>query len=362
MALSLHQLADYFGAHGSPARDAHERDRARQRTAIALAFALVIGLNHLLGGPADPLDLPIAAASVAYGVLALGYLKFVLAKEGSRAWAQYAFLLCDPVMTVVVIVGTPQLLAAFYPILMVQIVRTGMRYGMRVMWLSWAAGALGAALLMPLSPFWMGEVQMLRSFVAMMLVVPVLFGPLIRTLHHVTDELRTAAGSDPLTGLGNRRMLGEHLRLAQQRSRRDATLLAVILFDLDHFKRVNDTLGHAAGDRLLAEVSAAIRNNCRAGDFLARVGGDEFVLLVEGLSRRSGRQQAHEIAQKIVVVIEASAEAVAPGAGVSASAGVHCWAYDDDVDVAEAELVASADRAMYCAKHGGKARVAMSAA
>ena len=233
---------------------------------------------------------------------------------------------------------------------------------MRTLWLSWFGAMATAAALMPLSPFWMQETQLLRSFITTMLVIPVLFSPLIRRLHDVTDELRTAAGSDPLTGLGNRRLLAEHIRLAQQRSQRDGTMLGVVLLDLDNFKTVNDTLGHARGDALLAALSSAIRGNIRTGDFLARVGGDEFVLLVEGLSMLAGRQQAQDIAHKLVGVIEHTALGIAPAAGVSASVGVQCWAHALDPLRSEEDLLAAADKAMYEAKHAGKARVKLAAA
>jgi diguanylate cyclase (GGDEF)-like protein len=363
MTSSLHRLADCFGAHTAQNRDAHERDRAWQRSAIAAAFALLLGAGHLLAPGAQPEHVVgLIGLCALYAGLGLLYLKGVLARGRSPVAMQYLFIVLDPALTIVVVVGAPQWAAAFYVVVMVQIVRVGIRYGMGTLWLSWAGAAVAAALLMPLSDFWMHETQLLRSFMVTMLVIPVLFNPLIRRLHDVTNELRTAAGSDPLTGLGNRRMLAEHIRLAKERSQRDGTMLAVILLDLDNFKQVNDTLGHARGDALLAAVSAAIRGGIRAGDFLARVGGDEFVLLVEGLSMLAGQQQAQEIAQKLVGVIEGAARGVAPAAGVSASVGVQCWAYALDPQRSSQDLLDGADRAMYLAKQAGKARVNLAAA
>jgi diguanylate cyclase (GGDEF)-like protein len=361
--MTVAKLADYFGAHLSAQRDAHERDRARQRAVIAAVFALVLALGHWLWPRSQPGQVHLLIAlSLAYSAVALLYLKLVLARGRSPVALQYLFILTDPALTIVLVVGAAQWLAVFYVVVMVQIVRVGMRYGMPTLWLSWSGAMAAAALLMPHSAFWMAETQLLRSFVVTMVVVPVLFGPLIRRLHHVNDELRTAAGSDPLTGLGNRRLLAEHIRLAQQRSQRDGTMLAVILFDLDNFKRVNDSLGHARGDQLLAALAKAMRRHCRAGDFLARVGGDEFILLVEGLSMLAGREQAQEIAGKLVRAIEHTAAGIAPAAGVSASVGVQCWAHAMDARASEDQLIDAADQAMYRAKRAGKARVMLAAA
>jgi diguanylate cyclase (GGDEF)-like protein len=362
MPKPIKQLADYFGAHLSPQRDAHERDRARQRAAIAGVFAAVSGWASWSDAAAGGFERLVPWLSLAYALYALFHLKVLLSRPRQGVIAQYAFIVLDSALTVLAMTGAPALLAACYPVLMVQIVRCGMRYGLRTMWLAWAGGALAAAVLMPLSPFWMAETQLLKSFMLMMLIVPLLFGPLIRTLHQVTDELRTAAGSDPLTGLGNRRMLQEHMRMARARSERDGTMLALIVFDLDNFKRVNDTLGHATGDRLLVRVAEAIRANCRASDVVARVGGDEFVLLIEGLSALGGREQAETVAAKILTRIKAEADALVPGTGVSASAGVRCWAHVVDAQADEADLLARADEAMYEAKRNGKGCVVTSLA
>ena len=363
MNFSLLKLADYFGAHQAQNLDAHERDRAKQRAAISGAFALLLALGHVMAPHSQPpLVLGMIGMTTLYSALALVYMKGVLARGRNPVLMQYLFIVLDPALTLVVVVGAPQWAAAFYVVVMVQIVRVGIRYGIRTLWLSWAGAMATAAALMPLSRFWMQETQLLRSFIVTMLVIPVLFSPLIRRLHDVTNELRTAAGSDPLTGLGNRRLLAEHIRLAQERSQRDGSMLGVILLDLDNFKKVNDTLGHARGDALLEALSQAIRGSIRTGDFLARVGGDEFVLLVEGLSMLAGRQQAQDIAQKLVSVIETTACGIAPAAGVSASVGVQCWAHALDPLRSEEDLLDAADKAMYQAKHAGKARVMLVAA
>lgn len=368
MVSTLRKLAEYIGAHRAADRDAHERDRARQRVAIATVFGLASGWAAVDAGRAGAVPVLLAAVpvfSMGYALLALFHLRWLLPRRGVTLFGQYSFIVLDSVLTVVALVGAPSMLAAFYPVLMVQIVRCGMRYGLRTLWLSWAAAALAAAALMPFSSDWTSEASLLRSFVVMMVIIPVLFGPLVQKLVRANDALRAAATADPLTGLGNRRMLFEQLRLARASSVRTSTMLAVVLFDLDRFKAVNDTLGHACGDRLLAAVADCLRAQLRPGEVAARLGGDEFVVLIEGLPPGHGVALARDRAAQLVAHIGVAATAVAPGLGVSASAGVHCWAADPDAvplperDI-DSELLAQADRAMYACKRAGRGRVAVS--
>jgi hypothetical protein len=236
MVSTLRKLAEYIGAHRAADRDAHERDRARQRVAIATVFGLASGWAAVDAGRAGPVPVLLAAVpvfSMGYALLALFHLRWLLPRRGVTLFGQYSFIVLDSVLTVVALVGAPSMLAAFYPVLMVQIVRCGMRYGLRTLWLSWAAAALAAAALMPFSSDWTSEASLLRSFVVMMVIIPVLFGPLVQKLVRANDALRAAATADPLTGLGNRRMLFEQLRLARASSVRTSTMLAVVLFDLD---------------------------------------------------------------------------------------------------------------------------------
>jgi len=101
------------------------------------------------------------------------------------------------------------------------------------------------------------------------------------------EAFREQALHDALTGLPNRALLLDRITTAALRARRAGTDLAVLFFDLDHFKQVNDTLGHAAGDRLLVAVTDRVRARLRAQDTFGRLGGDEFVIVLEGLERPS---------------------------------------------------------------------------
>src|SRR6185295_9566794 len=111
------------------------------------------------------------------------------------------------------------------------------------------------------------------------------------------EAVQSAAQSDPLTGLANRLLLDDRLRVAVARLRRSGAQLAVLYIDLDRFKAVNDSLGHAAGDALLKDVAARLRGGVRASDTVARLGGDEFVVLLEDIKERA---HALRVADKIL--------------------------------------------------------------
>jgi diguanylate cyclase (GGDEF)-like protein len=164
-------------------------------------------------------------------------------------------------------------------------------------------------------------------------------------------QLRRASLTDALTGVGNRRAFDEALVQEVARARRAGRGFALILFDLDHFKRVNDTLGHRVGDEVLAAFAARLRSAVRGADWVFRYGGEEFaVLLVE-----EAMGAALGAAARIVATVGAEPFAVGPG-GVRAtcSAGVSVFRKSDDPG--GRELVARSDAALYEAKRAGRNR------
>jgi diguanylate cyclase (GGDEF)-like protein len=153
---------------------------------------------------------------------------------------------------------------------------------------------------------------------------------------------------DSLTGLPNRRLLLDRLSVALQLARRAGDRVAVLFLDLDRFKVVNDSLGHAAGDRLLQAVARRVREAVREGDTLARIGGDEFTLLLPGLHRSEG---AERVVQKLRDAM--ALPFVLDGHDVFVTASVGVALYPDDGEDAET-LIRHADIAMYRAKEAGR--------
>lgn len=163
--------------------------------------------------------------------------------------------------------------------------------------------------------------------------------------------LADLARRDPLTGLANRRAFEEALRREVARARRGGAPLAVAALDVDHFKRVNDAHGHPAGDAVLAAVAARAAAALRAGDLLARVGGEEFAALLPG----AGLPAAAEVAERIRAAL-AGAPVEAAGQALRVTVSLGCAALAPE-DADEAALLARADARLYDAKRSGRDRV-----
>jgi diguanylate cyclase (GGDEF)-like protein len=163
-------------------------------------------------------------------------------------------------------------------------------------------------------------------------------------------ELAHAATHDPLTGLPNRSLLLDRLAIALGRAERLPGAACVLLFDLDRFKVVNDSLGHAAGDQLLVEVADRLRQIVRPGDTVARLGGDEFIMVCEDLN---GEIDAIGIADRVAEVLRGTFVLDDAEVTVSASVGI---AVASGPGSNPASLVRDADAAMYRAKERGRDR------
>lgn len=168
-----------------------------------------------------------------------------------------------------------------------------------------------------------------------------------------TEALRRAVGCDHLTGLANRRALFDACELELQRWRRAPRPLSVVLIDADHFKRINDEFGHAAGDAVLRHLAAGMSATFRALDVVARLGGEEFVVLLPGCDEAS----AMAVAQRLCDSIAAQAVTV-DGGQVRCTISIGLAKMDDAIDSVDA-LIERADRAMYAAKTAGRNRVAV---
>ena len=161
-------------------------------------------------------------------------------------------------------------------------------------------------------------------------------------------ELERAALHDQLTGLPNRAKAEDQLRTALTRTRRRGGGCAVLFVDLDHFKEVNDSLGHAAGDDLLRDVADRLRGLLRAGDTAARIGGDEFVLVCEDVvDAQALTAIASRVCERLTVPVDLGTRTVVVTASVGAAR--------TDGAMSPEELLREADRAMYRAKAAGRA-------
>ncbi|MCO5978151.1 GGDEF domain-containing protein [Ideonella oryzae] len=187
-------------------------------------------------------------------------------------------------------------------------------------------------------------------------IISVRLGQIRERLRHQAAELKLAlarnqelATRDVLTGLTNRRAMLEQMAIAAREIERHGQPLALVLFDLDHFKQINDSRGHAAGDRVLQRFGEVALAEIRAGDVLARWGGEEFLLMLP----RTGLEEAWRCAERIRARLAAlKLEGGQAGMPLTFSAGVSSCRRMDQLDAA----IEAADRAMYLAKATGRNR------
>jgi diguanylate cyclase (GGDEF)-like protein len=165
------------------------------------------------------------------------------------------------------------------------------------------------------------------------------------------DELMLLATKDPLTGVGNRRALQQKLDEAIAAKKRSDNNCSMLMLDLDHFKQVNDQHGHAKGDEILIRITELVGMRIRVTDRIYRIGGEEFVILAEGLNL----ENAARLAEQLRTIVEAYD--LAPLSTVTISVGV---AQHHAGESAE-DWMSRADNALYMAKHSGRNRISRAA-
>jgi diguanylate cyclase (GGDEF)-like protein len=166
-----------------------------------------------------------------------------------------------------------------------------------------------------------------------------------------TENLEKIAYLDPLTGALNRRRFEEIFQGSIRKAKRNATPLCVLLLDLDHFKRINDSFGHEIGDHVLKKFSDLVQESIRTSDVLARIGGEEFALLLKGITPEDAQKIAETIRSEVETIDFSFLDA---DLTLTVSIGIAC--YHDDTDTMEA-LLREADRKLYEAKKAGRNRV-----
>ena len=167
-------------------------------------------------------------------------------------------------------------------------------------------------------------------------------------IKNLQEQLREQAIRDYLTGLFNRRYMQETLPRELARARRDSSPLSIMIMDLDHFKRVNDTYGHRAGDHYLQALAELLKQHTRAGDIVCRYGGEEFVVIMPGAELSNCRQRGEQLR---IDIAELRVKFSGKDLNVTVSIGIA--AYPDHGKNGE-EILIMADRALYQAKHSGR--------
>ncbi|MDJ0821908.1 MAG: diguanylate cyclase [Paracoccaceae bacterium] len=178
----------------------------------------------------------------------------------------------------------------------------------------------------------------------------------------MSDRLRSdmrdgirAAVVDPLTGLYNRRYALPHLARIAQRAADRGRPYAILLADIDHFKRVNDNLGHNVGDQVLREVAQRLQNNLRAADMIARIGGEEFLVVMPDATADAARHTAERLCR----MLEANPIALQDAQSVPITLSIGVCVADPHAQPHPEDLLVTADRALYAAKDQGRNTVVM---
>jgi diguanylate cyclase (GGDEF)-like protein len=194
------------------------------------------------------------------------------------------------------------------------------------------------------------------SMVAASVLIALGLADRARQQRQALSEAERRAQTDPLTGVLNRRSLLEHLEAACERAQGREMPISVLFIDLDHFKRINDSFGHPAGDACLRAVVAPIHAELRQSDVIGRIGGEEFVVVLSS----AGEESALPIAQRIVQRVAAlRIEGFGAPIHLTCSIGV---AASDTLGVWGEELISRADAAVYGAKRAGRNRVELALA
>ncbi|MDE2628556.1 MAG: diguanylate cyclase [Burkholderiales bacterium] len=175
----------------------------------------------------------------------------------------------------------------------------------------------------------------------------------ITELHETQRQLERLARVDALTGLPNRRQVDDRIKEAMARTRRTRRPMAVMFLDIDHFKAINDALGHAGGDAVLCEFARRLKACVRTTDMVARFAGDEFVVLLEGVE---GAAELDRLAAKVVACIRPRFQVGAAALDVTTSVGVTLYG---GAEQTAAEVLSRADGALYQAKKQGRNRHAV---
>ena len=174
----------------------------------------------------------------------------------------------------------------------------------------------------------------------------------VKAIYKYTKDLEYYATRDPLTNLFNQRMFWEMLTYETGRAERNNYRFALLLIDMDNFKSINDSYGHAFGDRFLQEFASSLSEVLRAGDMFARYGGDEFVMLLS----ETDTEQAYATSERVLHRAESIRMTAPDGSEVMATISIGIAVFPDHAQVAK-DLFLFADNMMYKAKHQGKNRI-----
>ncbi|MEA3192604.1 MAG: diguanylate cyclase, partial [Betaproteobacteria bacterium] len=342
-------------AHWLGAETAHNIEQGQARTRLICTLAGLAGF--VVAAQFGDVPAGIIGTAIVFPLFAIGMAIDVhLRPLPTRARRGLALVMDNLVNCYIASFGGP--FAAYVGFNFLTTIGWGLRFGRHYLCLATLTAVAGMVWNLAASPYWQENMLFGGSIIFGMLAVSINTSLLLRRIAHGNrrlaekmDEIAQLAWRDPLTRLSNRVHFRERLLQALAAAGRNRSSVAVLLFDIDGFKAVNDTLGHESGDRMLQEISTQVARHVRQADTLARWGGDEFVILMEGVRERSDAVRVADMVLQVVREID-----LFPGAGlrVGASIGIVCGAPGWEEKRGPDELLRECDRAMYEAKRAGK--------
>jgi diguanylate cyclase (GGDEF)-like protein len=301
----------------------------------------------------------IIGTAIAFPVYAAVYLLLVRRRPApTHARRGFALLVDNLVGAYIASFGGA--FAAYVGFLFLTTVGWGLRFGRHYLFIATGIAIVGMVCNLALSPYWQESTlfggTIIFGLIANTVNAAILLGRIAagnRQLAEKIEEVSRLAWQDQLTKLPNRPYFRDRLGQMLAAAARSGRQVALLLFDIDGFKSVNDTLGHEAGDRLLREIAERVGRRVRQADTFARVGGDEFVILMDIAHDKS---DAVPVAETVVAAIAEIDMFADQGLRVGASVGIACSGRMSARERLADELLIQADRAMYEAKRAGKGR------
>lgn len=335
----------------------NERSYALSRVALSVAATMYFYITSLATGmQSDSVYWSMTVGSAGYSLLAVAFFfhvnKFPDLKGSFRKIL--GALLDMSILSAGMYVGG-EAGGILYPVMLWVLGDIGMRFGMRYLTISVIAGVVGFLAVIISSDFWSDKPVLGTGLLVGIALVPALFAGLIQKIHDINESLKRemndkayAATHDALTGLPNRVLFQERLIHTLEMSKRKNTHFALMFLDIDRFKYVNDTYGHACGDQLLQVISSRLTTVLRKSDTVARLGGDEFVVI---LSEITSAQDAEFVANKIISEVAKKCDVIGKEFTVTTSIGISVFPHHGSN---VSDIIKNADVAMYAAKDAGK--------
>ncbi len=327
-----------------------EKERAILRWIISAIVFYMLGISLTESNKA--LIVSSMLISIAYAII--NTVRFFLITKNENPKHTNVFIFLDIIMVSSTLAIIPEKGAFLHPILLFLVVNTGLNYGHKIMLNCNAFVIFAFTFTVITNSYWQNNLSITLSVYLLMLLIPFYLIPIIKGLEISTYDLNEKAHKDHLTGLYNRSSIAAKLEKVFEYSRKNNVMSAVFYFDLDSFKKVNDQLGHKAGDELLVAVANNLLSSFRDKDLIFRVGGDEFVLISEAVINK---EDAITIANKILKSVVMATEQTNINIDVTASIGIVCIGSKDiKLQTDTKKYITIADKAMYVAKKTGKSK------